>query len=155
MTTNISGVGQFTAENIVAVLLAIPDSDGTYADVAENARHQGATVGQHTVAKWITRGRKDMTARKNTAYARFAKQYEDWLKEHCGPERNRHRQLERALAILERACECGNEKYLEADGKLADQCRNCRDLDDARLRRRRPTPPQTVEAGSARTGPRE
>ena len=34
MPNKTRGVGLFTAENIVAVLKAIPESDGTYRDVA-------------------------------------------------------------------------------------------------------------------------
>ena len=37
------GVGLFTAENIVAVIRAIPESDGSYRDVAR----KGRAVRQH------------------------------------------------------------------------------------------------------------
>ena len=37
MPNKTRGVGLFTAENIVAVIRAIPESDGTYRDVARKA----------------------------------------------------------------------------------------------------------------------
>ena len=41
MPNTTRGVGLFTAENIVAVLRAIPESDGTYRDVARKAQQYG------------------------------------------------------------------------------------------------------------------
>ena len=38
MPNTTRGVGLFTAENIVAVIRAIPESDGTYRDVASNPK---------------------------------------------------------------------------------------------------------------------
>ena len=38
MPNTTRGVGLFTAQNIVAAIRAIPDSDGTYRDVASKAR---------------------------------------------------------------------------------------------------------------------
>ena len=43
MPNTTRGVGMFTAENIVAVVRAIPESDGTYRDVARKAEHTAAT----------------------------------------------------------------------------------------------------------------
>ena len=155
MKSNTLGVSHFTADNIVAVLRAIPDSKGTYADVAANARHQGATVGQHTVAKWVTQGRRDIDAQKDTSFARFTKQYESLLKEHCGPETNRCREFDRALLIMERICECGNQKQLAPDGTVDDQCRNCQDLDQSQHQRNGQRPvPNVAEGGSMRRGPK-
>ena len=61
------------------------------------------------------------------------------IDEHCGPEANRTRELNRALEILARTCECGNEKMLLEDGTIAEQCRTCRDLDGTSRRERRRT----------------
>ncbi len=45
MPNTTRGVGLFTAENIVAVIRAIPESDGTYRDVVRKAkRYQPATT---------------------------------------------------------------------------------------------------------------
>ncbi len=65
----------------------------------------------------------------STTYARFAKRRRDLIAEHCGPDTNRNRELDRAPEILERTCECGNDKMLMPDGKLADQCRQYQELD--------------------------
>ena len=56
--------------------------------------------------------------------------------EHCRPDHNRNRELHQALEILERTCECGNDKMLLPDGKLGSTCQEYQDL-DARQRRRR------------------
>ena len=155
MASNALGIGHFTAENIVAVLRAIQDSDGTYAGVVENARRQGAIVGQDTVAKWVTQGHRDIEARKDTSFTRFTKQHDNRLNEHCGPETNRCRQLDRALTIMNRTCECGNEKPLAPNGDVDDQCRRCQELDGSRQGGNGRRPHQNgTEVGSARTGHR-
>ena len=41
MPNKTRGVGLFTAENIVAAIRAIPESDGTYRDVARKAEQYG------------------------------------------------------------------------------------------------------------------
>ena len=136
MASNTLGIGLFTASNIAAVLNAIPESNGTYADVANAARQKGAEVSPNTIAKWVTRGHRDITEKKSTALARFTQHYDNRIKEHCGPETNRHRELEQALFLLERSCECGQEKMLQPDGRLANQCRNCTDMDETTHHRR-------------------
>ena len=74
-------------------------------------------------------------ANPSTAYARFTKQYQDLVAQHCGPDNNRNREFDRALEILERTCECGNDKMLLPDGNLGNTCQDCQDL-DARQRHR-------------------
>ena len=82
--------------------------------------------------------RADIRARRNnTAYARFAKQYDQPRAEHCGSDANRNREFDRALEILERTCECVNDKMLLPDGKLASTCQECQDLDARQPRRAR------------------
>ena len=126
MPNTTRGVGLFTAENIVAVIRAIPESDGTYRDVARKAEQYRGTVHYHTIAGWLSHGRADVVAgQPSTAYARFTKRYRELVAEHCGPDTNRNREFDRALEILERTCECGNDKVLLPDGKLAEQCREC------------------------------
>ena len=137
MPNTTRGVGLFTAENIVAVIKAIPESDGTYRDVARKAEQYGGTVQYHTISNWISHGRADVEAgHPSTAYARFTKLYRELVGEHCKPDNNRNRELDRALEILKRTCECGNHKVLMSDGKLSSTCQYCQDL-DARQRRRR------------------
>ena len=136
MPNKTRGVGLFTAENIVAVLRAIPESDGTYRDVARKAEQHGGNVQYHTIAGWLSHGRADIEAgQPSTAYARFTKLYRELVDEHCGPDTNRSRELDQALEILKRTCECSNEKMLLPDGKLGNTCQECQDL-DARQRRR-------------------
>ena len=48
MASNTKGIGYFTAENIVAVLRALPETDGTYGEVTNHAREYGGDVSQHT-----------------------------------------------------------------------------------------------------------
>ena len=94
------GVGLFTAENIVAVIRAIPESDGTYRDVARKAQQYGGTVHYHTISNWVSHGRADVVAgQPSTAYARFTKRYRELIDEHCGPDTNRNREFDRALEL--------------------------------------------------------
>ena len=108
------GVGSFTTDHIVAVLRALPDTDGTY--------------------------------------ARFSQRYDSIMEEHCSPDANRSRELDRAFDILERTCECGTEKMLAPDGSLADRCRECQERDRRGLQYRTarttgdPSPPQDQAA---------
>ena len=137
MPNTTRGVGLFTAENIVAVMRAIPESDGTYRDVARKAEQYGGNFHHQTISNWIRHGRADVAASQpSTAYARFTKRYQDLIAEHCGPDNNRNRELDRALEILERTCECGNDKMLMTDGKLGNNCQECQDLDTRQRRRR-------------------
>ena len=57
MPNKTRGVGLFTAENIVAVIRAIPESDGTYRDVARKAEPYGGNVQYHTISNWASHGR--------------------------------------------------------------------------------------------------
>ena len=139
MPNTTRGVGLFTAENIVAVLRAIPESDGTYRDVASKAEQYGGNVHDHTISNWLSHGRPDIEASQpSTAYARFTKLYQELVAEHCRPDHNRNRELDQALEILKRTCECGNDKMLLSDGKLSSTCQDCQEL-EARPRRRRTT----------------
>ena len=134
------GVGMFTAENIVAILRAIPGSDGSYRDVACKAQQYGGNFQYHTISNWISHGRADIEAgQPSTAYAGFTKRYQEMVAEHCGPDTNRNREFDRALEILERTCECSNDKMLLPDGRLGNTCQGCQDLDGRQRRRARRT----------------
>ena len=50
MPNKTRGVGLFTAENIVAAIRAIPESDGTYRDIARKAEQYGGNVQYHTIS---------------------------------------------------------------------------------------------------------
>ena len=137
MSNTTRGLGLFTAENIVAVLRAIPESDGTYRDVARKAEQYDGNVHYHTISNWISHGRADVAAgQPSTAYARFTKLYRELVDEHCGPDNNRNRELNQALEILKRTCECGNDKVLMPDGRLSSTCQECQDLDTRQGRQR-------------------
>ena len=139
MPNKTRGVGLFTAENIVAAIRAIPESDGTYRDVAYKAEQYGGNFHHQTISNWVSHGQADMEASQpSIAYARFTKRYQDLIAEHCGLDNNRNREFDRALEILDRTCECSNDKVLLPDRKLANTCQECQDL-DARPRRRRTT----------------
>ena len=139
MASHTQGIGLFTAENIAAMLQAILDSNGTYADIARagKAQEHGAILSPYTISSWVNRSRADIRARRNnTACARFAKQYDQLRAEHCGSDANRNREFNRALEILERTCECGNDKMLMPDGTLAESCREYQEIDQQGRRRR-------------------
>ena len=137
MPNKTRGVGLFTAENIVAVIRAIPESDGTYRDVARKAEQYDGYVQHHTIAGWLSHGRADVAdGQPSTAYARFTKRYRELIDDHCQPDNNRNREFDRALEILERTCECGNDKMLLPDGKLGN---TCQDLDVRQRSRARQT----------------
>ena len=87
MPNTTRGVGLFTAENIVAAIRAIPDSNGTYRDVASKAEQYGGYFRHHTLSNWASLGRADVAAGKpSTAYARFTKLYRELVDEHCRPD---------------------------------------------------------------------
>ena len=124
MPNSTKGIGSFTADHIVAVLRALPDTDGTYAQVIARATEHGAQLSATTLGKWLTTGRADIEAgNAYNAYARFSHRYDSIMAEHCSPDANRSRELDRAFDILDRTCECGTEKMLAPDGSLADRCR--------------------------------
>ena len=130
MPNTARGLGVFTAENIVAVLRAIPESNGTYRDVARKAEKYGGNIQYYTISNWASHGRADVEAgRESTAYARFTKLYRDLIAEHCQPDNNRNRELDQALEILKRTCECGNDKMLLPSGSLGDTCQDCKIMD--------------------------
>ena len=95
MPSHTQGIGLFTAENIVAVLGAIPETNGTYAAVAAPAQDYGGTMAPDPLSSWASTGQANI----------------------------------RALEIIERTCECGNDKMLLEDETLADQCRKCQAID--------------------------
>ena len=131
------GVGLFTAENITAVLRAIPESDGTYRDVARKAEQYGGRFHHNTMSNWVKHGQADLeVGQPFTAYARFTKLYKDLVAEHCRPDSNRSREFDRALEILKRTCECGNDKMLLPNGEVGDTCQECQALDTRQRRRR-------------------
>ena len=95
------------------------------------------------MCQWISVGKADIRNNESaTAYARFTKPYQDLIDEHCGPDNNRNREFDRALEILERTCECVNDKMMLPDGKLGNtcqECQECQDLDGRQRRRARRT----------------
>ena len=149
MTTPNRGVSKFTMQNIVAVLRAVHESNGTYADVARVAEDYDGDVHPPTIRNWVQAGNDDMRHGNNaTAYARFAKIYAALLKEHCNAETNRSRELDRALEVLARTCAFGKPKMLLKVGTLAERCQACQELDATPCcGRRRMAPAQDGTAG--------
>ena len=131
MPNTTSGVGRFVTPTIIAVLRAIPDSDGTYRDVAQKAENHGANIKHATLARWLHMGWKDIAAgNATTAIARFTKRFEELVTEHCWAEILRTRDLDRAFEIMARTCGCGNDKMLMPEGTVTETCRDCKDLDN-------------------------
>ena len=92
MPNKTRGVGLFTAENIVAAIRAIPESDGTYRDVDCKAEQYGGNFHHHTISNWVSHGQADVEAgQPSTVYARFTKRCRHLIAEHCGPDTNRNR----------------------------------------------------------------
>ena len=129
------GIGLFTAKNIIAIMNAIPETNGTYDAIAKRAAELGAQVAPNTIANWVTAGNADIRDRKhNTAYARFAKRFADLIGKHCAPDDNRNRELDRAFNELGNRCECGNPKATLPNGRTASKCSECAELDQQRPR---------------------
>ena len=128
---NDNNTARFTAPNIAAVLRALPDTDGTYHAVIRQVSEYGVALSPSTLGKWLSNGRADIKANKRqTAYARFAQKFDQLKREHCAADANRNREFDLALQILERTCECGNDKIILPDGTLGDTCRQCQDIED-------------------------
>ena len=72
------GVGEFRTENLVAILRAVPQTDGTCSAVATKAQEYGSTVLASTLDEWIQEGREDLMAGDTeTAFARFATAFDE------------------------------------------------------------------------------
>ncbi len=140
MVKHSTGVGYFTAENIVAVIRALPETDGTYSEVVEQARRYGSTISKSVLGKWVATGHRDLQAGKSqTAFGRFTAMYDEIKEEHCTAEANRTREFDRALQILERTCDCGNDKITLPDGTLGETCRECQEIEGQGRPQRRAT----------------
>ena len=71
-------VGEFRAENLVAILRAVPQTDGTCSEVASKAHEYGSTVLGSTLDEWIREGREDLIAGDTeTAFARFVTAFDE------------------------------------------------------------------------------
>ena len=118
-----SYLGCFRAETLAALLDAIPNSDGTCRDIVETS---GADVSHRAVAEWLKRGRRDSKdGRPQTAYARFFKEWDTRVSEVVDPGRQRNRELDKAMLLLESRCECGAVKALLPSGQRAEACQQC------------------------------
>lgn len=72
------GVGDFKAENLVAILHAVPQTDGTCSAVASKAREYGSTVLASTLDEWLQEGREDLIAGETeTSFARFVTAFDE------------------------------------------------------------------------------
>ena len=137
MASNTNGVGHFTAENIAAVLRALPETDGTYKQVVEQAREYGAEVSKDTLGKWVSTGRRDLKAgKRSSAFARVAQLFDNIKAESCSTDVNRMREYERALLLLELTCGCGNEKMTMTDGSVGDSCSRYQEVEGGEPQRK-------------------
>ena len=68
---------QFTADNIVGVLRAVTESDGSFKDVSEKAEVHGVSLSPFTIGCWVMWGRADIRRHEvTTAHAQFARAYD-------------------------------------------------------------------------------
>ena len=56
------GMGDFRTPNLVAILHAVPQTDGTCGAVPSKAREYESTVTESTLDEWIQEGREDLIA---------------------------------------------------------------------------------------------
>ena len=69
---------QFTADNIIGILRAVPESDGSLKDVSEKAEVHGVSLSPFTIGCWVMQGREDIRRHEvTTAHARFAREYDE------------------------------------------------------------------------------
>lgn len=61
------------------------------------------------------------------------------LRTHRIADANSQREYEQVLRVLERTCDCGNDKMPLPDGSRAETCRTCHEMDEQRLQRDRGT----------------
>jgi len=67
------GSDKFIAENIVGIPRAVPESDGTFANVSQKAEAHGVSLSPFTIGCWVMWGREDIRRHEvTTAQARFA-----------------------------------------------------------------------------------
>ena len=140
MASRSQGIGLFTADSIFAILKAIPETTGTYAEIVRQAQGHGPILSPYTLSRWVTPAAPtSWPARTTRPTRRFAKQYDQLRAEHCGPDANRQREFNGRSNIMEQTYECGNDKMLIPDGTLGDTCRDCQDPDGLQRRRERRT----------------
>ena len=139
MASTIRGIGLFTAENIAAILKAVPETNGTYSEIAERAGEiSGTTIGTGTLSRWVTVGNQDIKrGKKNTAFARFARLYARSIEEHCNMDANRNREMDRALNLINSICDCGNTKEILPGGEYEEACAKCKEMDAEQAPKRR------------------
>lgn len=70
--------GEFKAKNLVAILHAVPQTDGTCSAVASNVRKYESMVLASTLEEWLQEGHEDLIAGDTeTVFARFVTPYEE------------------------------------------------------------------------------
>ena len=137
MATQAKGVGRFTSENIVEILYAVEESNGSYRSIAKIARARGVGVSDHTISSWVAKGKADQRAqRSQTAYARFALLLEQKRRDSCSGDNNRNRELDEAIRIMQRTCDCGSSLMLLPSGRMGDCCEKCYSIELSTGRKR-------------------
>ena len=121
----------FTSNNIVAILRSVPESSGTYEDVARVARENyEVSVTPHTISNWVSAGQKlTRDNKKDAGYAMFAVKFKELVKLHCSDAEFRRREMEAALEILSSTCDCGNPLEKFEDNTKGAVCVDCKMLD--------------------------
>ena len=125
----------FNETNILALLQAVGESDGTYKDIVEIAQLEyGGQATAGAFGNWMVRGKKDLAAGKDSSFARLAKRVVPMIEERRGLEPGRCRVVAKAFAKFDRMCECGADRALDSAGKLLKTCRGCADAELVRVR---------------------
>ena len=121
----------FTTANIVAIIQAARHG-GKYDDLLARAGHP---VSKSMLSGWLTKGRRDVDAGKETSYAAFFQMFKaTWPGQSKGSEPERMAEIQQAMVVLGGStpkpatlCECGNPKT-----RKALMCDGCKALDDNR-----------------------
>lgn len=107
----------FTTRNIVGLLQAAPDSDGSLADVCRiGCAAHGCDVAPALLSAWLRKG-AEWTARGRLdhPYAIFRAEFEKRLPSRDAERGRNARQLQQemgqALSLLSATCDCGRPKH--------------------------------------------
>lgn len=121
----------FTHKNIVSLVKAVPYSDGTLESITSIAKEQfDCEVQTRTLSGWMTRGRKaTKQGQKADPHARFYHMMDKQVKKHCVFTNRNTKEMDLAMSILAKLCDCGEEMEQFEDGSYPTMCDDCKSLD--------------------------
>ena len=140
MASRSQGIGLFTADSIFAVLKAIPETTGTYAEIVRQAQGHGPILSPYTLSRWVTPAAPTSWPARTTRPTRGSpNNTTSYGPNTADPMQTASANSTGRSNIMEQTCECGNDKMLIPDGTLGDTCRDCQDPDGLQRRRERRT----------------